>query len=110
MGFIRPNILFYSEDNYNGVKIGKIVLKDLQKAPNILIIAGTSLKVPGAKRLVKDFCHATKAYGKTIVWINIEAAPSRLNTTFDFVVRATCEYAVMSMQAISRRFPLSKKY
>lgn len=96
VGCIRPNILLYGEDNRDSVKTGRIAAKDLRKAPDMLIVTGTSLKVPGAKRLVKEFCRATKACGGTTVWINTEAAPSGLNTAFDFVIRATCDNAASS--------------
>lgn len=67
VGYIRPKILLYREDNRDSVKTGRIAAKDLQKAPDILIIAGTSLRVPGAKRLEKKFSRTTKACGEITI-------------------------------------------
>jgi len=97
VGRIRPNVLLYGEENPNSTDIGKLTAQDLRKAPDLVIIIGTSLKVPGARRLAKELCCTTKASGGTTAWINKEAAPSGLNITFDFVIRAGCDDVVSGL-------------
>jgi len=97
VGRIRPNVLLYGEENPNSTDIGKLTAQDLRKAPDLVIVVGTSLKVPGARRLAKELCRATKASGGTTAWINKEAAPSGLNIVFDFVIRAGCDDVVSGL-------------
>ena len=52
---MRPAIVLYDEPHPLGDDIGDIHTADLCKRPDMLIIMGTSLKVHGLKKLVKDF-------------------------------------------------------
>jgi hypothetical protein len=53
-------MLFYREANPNNIKFGAISLRDLRKSLNIIIIIETSLKIPEARRLAKEFCRTVK--------------------------------------------------
>ena len=55
VGSLRPAIVLYDEPHPLGEEIGTICSSDLGKKPDMLIIMGTSLKVHGFKKLVKDF-------------------------------------------------------
>ena len=55
VGALRPAIVLYGEPHPLGDDIGCIQTADLAKKPDMLIIMGTSLKVHGLKRLVRDF-------------------------------------------------------
>ena len=55
VGSLRPAIVLYDEIHPLGDDIGTIHTADLSKKPDMLIIMGTSLKVHGLKKLVKDF-------------------------------------------------------
>jgi len=68
VGGLRPNIVLYGEEHPQGDVIGKITSADLKTGPDMMIIFGTSLKVHGLKRLVKEFAasiHARNAARKS---------------------------------------------
>lgn len=58
VGSLRPGIVLYDETHPLGDDIGTIHTTDLGRKPDMLIIMGTSLKVHGLKKLVKDFARA----------------------------------------------------
>jgi hypothetical protein len=51
----------YDEPHPLGDEIGQIQAADVRKGPDLLIIMGTSLKVHGLKKLVKEFAKVTRA-------------------------------------------------
>lgn len=68
VGGLRPNIVLYDEEHPQGDVIGRITSADLKSGPDMMIIFGTSLKVHGLKRLVKEFAasiHARNAARKS---------------------------------------------
>jgi len=66
VGSLRPAIVLYDEPHPLGDDIGTIQSTDVSRKPDMLIIMGTSLKVHGLKKLVKDFArtiHASNSSG-----------------------------------------------
>ncbi|KAH7916361.1 DHS-like NAD/FAD-binding domain-containing protein [Hygrophoropsis aurantiaca] len=63
IGTLRPAIVLYDEPHPLGDDIGTIQTSDIGRKPDMLIIMGTSLKVHGLKKLVKDFAKAVHATG-----------------------------------------------
>lgn len=61
VGGLRPAIVLYDEPHPLGDDIGTIQTADLSRKPDMLIIMGTSLKVHGLKKLVKDFARTVHA-------------------------------------------------
>lgn len=60
-GIIRPRFVLYNEFHPDGESIGQITEFDLRKSkPDCLVIVGTSLKIPGVRRLVKEMSKAIK--------------------------------------------------
>ena len=59
IGTLRPAIVLYDEPHPLGDEIGQIQTADVRKGPDLLIIMGTSLKVHGLKKLVKEFAKVT---------------------------------------------------
>ncbi|KAK2461579.1 hypothetical protein APHAL10511_006042 [Amanita phalloides] len=55
VGSLRPAIVLYGEPHPLGDEIGNMQTNDMARKPDMLIIMGTSLKVHGLKKLVKDF-------------------------------------------------------
>ncbi|EJD53868.1 DHS-like NAD/FAD-binding domain-containing protein [Auricularia subglabra TFB-10046 SS5] len=62
VGSLRPAIVLYDEPHPYGDEIGAMCTTDLGRKPDLLIIMGTSLKVHGIKKLVKDFAKAVHAH------------------------------------------------
>lgn len=58
VGTLRPAIVLYDEVHPLGDDIGFIQTQDIVRKPDMLIVMGTSLKVHGLKKLVKDFAKA----------------------------------------------------
>jgi len=65
IGSLRPAIILNNEPHPLEEEIGMIQKADLQQRPDMLIVMGTSLKVYGIKRLVKDFARAVHSPSKT---------------------------------------------
>ncbi|KAF5368635.1 hypothetical protein D9758_002328 [Tetrapyrgos nigripes] len=61
IGSLRPAIVLYDEPHPLGDEIGLTQGFDVGRKPEMLIIMGTSLKVHGLKKLVKDFAKAVHA-------------------------------------------------
>ncbi|KAJ7631153.1 DHS-like NAD/FAD-binding domain-containing protein [Roridomyces roridus] len=61
VGTLRPAIVLYDEPHPLGDDIGSIQTADLSRKPDMLIIMGTSLKVHGLKKLVKEFARSVHA-------------------------------------------------
>lgn len=61
VGSLRPAIVLYDEAHPMGDDIGKIQSQDIARKPDLLIVMGTSLKVHGLKKLVKEFAKAVHA-------------------------------------------------
>ena len=53
--------MLYDEPHPLGDEIGQIQTADVRKGPDLMIIMGTSLKVHGLKKLVKEFAKVTRA-------------------------------------------------
>ncbi|ORY33970.1 DHS-like NAD/FAD-binding domain-containing protein [Naematelia encephala] len=76
IGTLRPSIVLYDEPHPLGDDIGAIQTYDMTRSPDLLLIMGTSLKVHGLKRLVKDFAKAVHAKKGLVVFVNA-TPPSR---------------------------------
>ncbi|KAG2156674.1 DHS-like NAD/FAD-binding domain-containing protein [Suillus bovinus] len=63
IGTLRPAIVLYDEPHPFGDDIGTIQTMDIARKPDMLIIMGTSLKVHGLKKLVKEFAKVVHATG-----------------------------------------------
>lgn len=62
VGYLKPDVVLYGEHHKDGARIGEITSRDLGrgKRPDLLIVVGTSLKVPGTKKLVKELSKVIK--------------------------------------------------
>jgi NAD+-dependent protein deacetylase SIR2 len=61
IGTLRPAIVLYDEVHPLGDEIGAIQTIDIGRKPDMLIIMGTSMKVHGLKKMVKEFAKVTHA-------------------------------------------------
>ncbi|TFK77341.1 DHS-like NAD/FAD-binding domain-containing protein [Pluteus cervinus] len=102
IGSLRPAIVLYDEPHPLGDEIGIIQTADLARKPDLLIIMGTSMKVHGLKKLVKEFSRAvhessaamstaktttnrTKAGGK-VIFVNRTPPSSEWSGIIDYHV------------------------
>ncbi|KAF3905494.1 hypothetical protein ABW20_dc0108810 [Dactylellina cionopaga] len=94
IGKLRPRIVLYNEHNPDEDAIGAVSTADLKARPDCLIVVGTSLKIPGVQRLVREWCASIRDFrgGKT-VWINRDDPPAtgQLKGLFDLILKGDCE-------------------
>lgn len=94
VGRLRPRIVLYNESNPDEEAIGSVVMSDLRARPDALVVVGTSMKIPGVKRIVKEMSRVvhTRKDGASI-WINRDTAPvnKELASCFDLVVKGNCD-------------------
>jgi NAD-dependent SIR2 family protein deacetylase len=75
VGFLRANIVLYGEEHPQNQLLAPITTNDLGLNPDALIIMGTSLKVYGLKKLVKEWAKAVHASDKgkgKVIFVNRE--------------------------------------
>ncbi|GAA5904801.1 uncharacterized protein JCM6883_003911 [Sporobolomyces salmoneus] len=72
--FLRPAITLYGENSPAALSIGSLSVSDLTLGggPDLMLVMGTSLKIPGFRKLVKEFGKAVKAKGGLRILVNRE--------------------------------------
>ncbi|GAA5821658.1 hypothetical protein JCM11251_000955 [Rhodosporidiobolus azoricus] len=61
VGMLRPDVVLYGEEHKDGERVGEITRRDLMgQRPDLLIVVGTTLKVKGTKRLVRELAKVIK--------------------------------------------------
>ncbi|GAW07804.1 DHS-like NAD FAD-binding domain-containing protein [Lentinula edodes] len=70
VGKLRPSVVLYNETHKDGEGVGEAVQKDLiggkgRSGADLLLVVGTSLRVPGTKRMVREFSKAVHSRGST---------------------------------------------
>ena len=94
IGKLRPRMVLYNEHNPDDVAIGKVTQDDLRRRPDAVIVAGTTLKVPGVRRIVREMCGVVRdRRGGVAIWINNDLPPvaKDLEDCFDIIVRGPCD-------------------
>lgn len=94
IGRLRPRILLYNEHNPDEDAIGAVSFADITKGPDAVIVVGTSLQVPGIRRLAREMCLKTRARKNGFTaWINCDPEPAGadIKDCWDMIVRAECD-------------------
>lgn len=76
IGKLRPSVVLYNEMHKDGEEVGEVVRKDLvglgskgkgktRAGADLLLVVGTSLRVPGTKRIVREFSKAVRSRDTT---------------------------------------------
>jgi NAD+-dependent protein deacetylase SIR2 len=94
IGKLRPRIVLYNEYNPDAEAIGAVTKADLRSRPDAVIVVGTSLKVPGVRRIVREMCGVVRARRDGVaIWINNDPEPlgKEFENCWDLVVRGDCE-------------------
>jgi len=87
-------MVLYNEFNPDEEAIGAVSHADLKSRPDAVIVVGTSLKVPGIRRLAKELCQVTRGRrGGFTAWINHDPEPMGpdFKDCWDLVVRGECD-------------------
>lgn len=112
-GILRPAIVLYDENHPSGDLIGSLQSHDLTKQPDLLLVLGTSLKVHGLKRVVKEFARAVHELSVTkarpdggkgrVVFVNKTPPGKEWEGVFDAWVEGDCDEFVDGVEAEWRR-------
>jgi len=97
VGKLRPSVVLYNEDHKDGEHVGEVVRKDLTGSSpraDLLLVVGTSLRVPGTKRIVREFSKA----------VRLRATKANANTN-----NATAEGDLQTPNSSPRRTPVANE-
>ncbi|KAI9296965.1 DHS-like NAD/FAD-binding domain-containing protein [Neoconidiobolus thromboides FSU 785] len=105
-GTLRPDIVLYNEHHPEGDLIGNLQVKDLRKKPDFLLIMGTSLKIPGCKKLVKEAAKIVHSFKNgMVVFVNLgEVSSSEWDDVVDY------HFQVKTDNWVEKVEPLFLKY
>lgn len=88
--FLRPAITLYDESppGSSAFEIGDLALADAdpKRGADLMLVMGTSLRIPGFKALVKQFAKTVKARGGSCILVNRDemTSKSEWKTVFDY--------------------------
>lgn len=94
IGRLRPRIVLYNEHNPDAEAIGTVVSSDLRARPDALIVVGTSMKIPGVRRIVREMCGVVRGRKSGLtIWINQDSPPTgkEFENCWDLVVKGACD-------------------
>lgn len=94
VGRLRPRMVLYNEHNPDDEAIGSVMKHDLRIRPDAVIVVGTSCKVPGVKRIVRETCAVVRDRRDGLtVWLNNDPIPTakELESCWDLVVKGTAD-------------------
>ncbi|KAL3428048.1 nad-dependent histone deacetylase sir2 [Phlyctema vagabunda] len=94
VGRLRPRMVLYNEFNPDEDAIGAVSHADLKSRPDAVIVVGTSLKVPGVRRIAKEMCAVARGRRDGFTaWINNDSEPGGIDfkDSWDLVVRGPCD-------------------
>ncbi|KAJ2781985.1 NAD-dependent deacetylase hst3 [Coemansia javaensis] len=101
-GVLRPNIVLYNEAHPQAELIGELSEYDLKRRPDLLIVIGTSLRIPGIKRMIREMSRCVRSCtqrskragaGKTI-FINRDEPPRGWEDVFDYYIAGDADQAI----------------
>ncbi|KIW06623.1 uncharacterized protein PV09_02335 [Verruconis gallopava] len=103
IGVLRPRMVLYNEHNPDDEAIGSVVKADLRTRPDALIVVGTTLKVPGVRRIVKEMCGIVRDRKDGVtIWINNDPPPALKDYEWDLIVQGPCD--LVAAHAALRRW------
>lgn len=94
IGRLRPRIVLYNEHNPDEDAIGTVVSADLRARPDAVIVVGTSMKIPGVRRIVREMCGVVRGRKNGLaVWINRGPPPlgKEFEDCWDLIVEGDCD-------------------
>lgn len=90
IGRLRPRIVLYNEQNPDEEAIGAVSAADMRTRPDAIVVVGTSMKIPGVRRIVSEMCKIVRDRREgTTIWINPDPEPtgSLFDNCWDLIVK-----------------------
>ena len=110
IGCLLPDIALLDADHSNGEAIAEIINRDLAARPDVLLVLGTSLRVPDPKKLASMFARVVDQQGGIVVYTNL-SKPSLYpwGRLVDYMVESSCDGWVTDLERrpVSTRAALS---
>ncbi|KAL8997229.1 MAG: hypothetical protein Q9169_003422 [Polycauliona sp. 2 TL-2023] len=94
IGRLRPRIVLYNEANPDDEAIGAVVSSDLRARPDAVIVVGTSMKIPGVRRIVREMCGVVRSRRDGLaVWVNHDPPPvgKEFEDCWDLVIKGSSD-------------------
>lgn len=94
IGCLRPRMVLYNEHNPDDESIGSCATYDMRMRPDAVIVAGTTLKVPGVRRIAREMCNIVRDRKDGVaIWLNNDPEPlgKDLEDVWDLIVRGPCD-------------------
>ncbi|OAG35806.1 hypothetical protein AYO21_10040 [Fonsecaea monophora] len=95
VGALRPNIVLYGEDHPSNTLLTPLIPFDASCQPDVLIIMGTSLKVFGLQKIVREFAKAVHSHknnkGRVIFVNRTRPAESVWDGIIDDFIAMDCD-------------------
>lgn len=105
-GFLYPDILLYEEESPNGDFVAMCANSDSQKIAktksSVVLVAGTSLQIPGVVGIIKGMKKAADVKGATLIYIDLNSnLPKALSNIFNLCLQVDCqEFAQAAIDAL----------
>lgn len=90
IGRLRPRIVLYNEANPDDEAIGAVSAADMRTRPDAIVVVGTSMKIPGVRRIVSEMCKIVRGRREgTAIWINPDPEPTgpQFEDCWDLIVK-----------------------
>jgi NAD-dependent SIR2 family protein deacetylase len=106
-GALRPDIVLYEEIHLWANQITELKAHDINYGnPDLLLILGTSLRIPGIKVMVKEFARSVHKRGRLVVYVNYTASKAKEWVgVIDYWVHWSCDAWVKDLEGRNSEFP-----
>lgn len=91
IGILRPNIVLYGENHPQSEILSQGLTTDLKMNPDMLLIMGTSLKVDGVKKLVKNLASIIHQRNGKVIFINKTPVSGSWDKFIDYQILCDCD-------------------
>lgn len=94
IGRLRPRMTLYNEVGPDDDAIGSCAKQDLKTRPDCVLVVGTTLSVPGVRRIAKEMCAIVRDRKDGLTaWINLDPEPTGkdLENSWDLIVTGTAD-------------------
>lgn len=101
VGELRPNIVLYGEDHPQNSLLAPLIAFDQASNPDLLIIMGTSLKVHGLQKVVRDFAKVVhnQKNGRVVFVNRTRPSESQWDGIIDDYVAMDCDEWVTDLKS-----------
>jgi NAD-dependent SIR2 family protein deacetylase len=105
IGILRPDIVLYNEPHPRGDWVASIFETDLKRRPDLLLIIGTSLRIPGCKHFIKRASKSVRAQKGKVIFINNlpPTSPKEWIDIFDAHLMGDCDDIVQKISDLMSR-------